>query len=186
MSGLYGSIGNCDANVEIVKAFAEKAKELHPNMVLFTGDNIAHSVWKVTQKEVIDATKVAIDAIAKEVGPDVPIYPSIGNHEKAPVDEFYGEEKELLGGLAEIIKPYLTKEAYDTFSKYGYFSMLHKNTNIRIVSLNCILCDSFNWNLIFDASQAKKMYDWFEGVLRNAEMNNEIVYLIDHISIGNS
>ena len=186
LAGLYGSIGSCDANVEIVKAFAEKAKELEPDMILFTGDNIAHSVWKVTQQEVIEATKVAIDAIVKEVGPNVPIYPAIGNHEKAPVDEFYGEEKELLNGLAEIFKPYLTEEAYDTFSKYGYYTMLYKDTNIRIVSLNCILCDSFNWNLIFDASQAKKMYDWFEGVLRQAEMNNEIVYLLDHISLGNS
>lgn len=185
LAGLYGSIGNCDANIEIVKAFAEKTKELNPDFILFTGDNIAHSVWEVTQEEVIKATKMQIDAIVKETG-DIPIYPAIGNHEKAPVDEFYGEEKELLEGLAEIFKPFLTQEAYETFKKYGYYTQLHKNTNLRIVSLNCIMCDSFNWYLINDHSQPKKMYEWLEGVLRAAEMHNEGVYILDHISIGNS
>ena len=181
-AGLYGTTGKCDANVETVKAFAEKAKETNPDYIMFTGDNIAHSVWKVTQDEVITATRVQIEIIQNEFGMDTPIYPAIGNHEKAPVDEFHGEETELLEGLAEIFRPYLTDDAYETFRKYGYYTMLVKN-NLRIISLNCLLCDSFNWNLLYDSEQPRQMFKWLENVLSEAEKNGEIVHIMDHIPL---
>ena len=51
--------------------------------------------------------------------------------------------------------------------------------------MNCLVCDTMNFNLIFDASQAKDMYDWFENELKKAEKNNEVVYLLDHIPLVN-
>ena len=179
-AGLYGTTGKCDANIETVKAFAAKAKETKPDYIMFTGDNIAHSVWLVTQEEVIRATKMQIEAIQEQFGLDTPIYPAIGNHEKAPVDEFHGEETELLQGLADIFKPYLTDEAYETFRKYGYYSMIVKN-NLRIVSINCLLCDSMNFNLLYDYAQTKAMFTWLEKVLSEAEKNGEIVHIMNHI-----
>ena len=181
-AGFYGTTGKCDANIETVKAFAAKAKEINPDYIMFTGDNIAHSVWLVTQEEVINATKMQIEAIQAQFGFDTPIYPAIGNHERAPVDQFHGEERELLYGLAEIFKPYLTDEAYDTFSKYGYYTMLVKNTNnLRIISINCLLCDSMNFNLFYDYKQTKAMFTWLEKVLSESEKNNEIVHIMNHI-----
>ena len=185
LSGKYGAIGNCDCSLEVVDAFSVKAKELEPDFILFTGDNIAHNVWEDTQEDVVYYTRTIIDSIERNFGKDTPIYPAIGNHEKAPVDEYYGPESVLLNGLAEIFKPYLSDEAYVTFKKYGYYSMLHKDTNLRIISLNCLVCDTMNFNLIFDASQAKDMFDWFENELKKAEKNNEIVYLLDHIPLVN-
>ena len=179
-AGLYGTTGKCDANIETVKAFAARAKETNPDYIMFTGDNIAHSVWLVTQEEVIRATKMQIEAIQEQFGLDTPIYPAIGNHEKAPVDEFHGEETELLQGLADIFKPYLTEEAYETFRKYGYYSMIVKN-NLRIVSINCLLCDSMNFNLLYDYTQTKAMFTWLEKVLSDAEKNGEIVHIMNHI-----
>ena len=46
-----------------------------------------------------------IEAIQEQIGMDIPIFPALGNHEKAPVDEFHGEE-ELLHGFADIILIY--------------------------------------------------------------------------------
>ena len=37
---------------------------------------------------------------------------------------------------------------FETFRKYGFYTLLHKNTNLRIISLNCIICDTMNFNLI--------------------------------------
>ena len=181
-AGKYGTIAHCDANIETVKAFAAKAKEVKPDYIMFTGDNIAHSVWVVTQEEVIRATKMQIEAIQEQIGLDIPIYPALGNHEKAPVDEFHGEEAELLHGLADIFKPYLTEEAYDMLRKYGYYSMLVKN-NLRIVSINCLLCDSMNFALLYDYTQTKAMFTWLEKVLSEAEKNGEIVHIMNHIPI---
>ena len=185
LSGLYGSIGKCDANIETVKAFSDKISEIKDlDYIMFTGDNVAHNIWDVTQEEVIKNTKIIIDNIKKKIGNKIPIYPCLGNHEKAPVDEFYGSESLLLNGLGDIFKEYLTKEAEESFRKYGYYTMLHKDTKLRIVSLNCIICDSFNFNLIFDTNAPKLMFDWLENVLSQAEKNNEIVHIMDHIPIG--
>ena len=180
LAGLYGTTGNCDANIKTVEAFASKAKEIEPDYIMFTGDNIAHSVWKVTQEEVIKATRMQIEVIQNEFGLDTPIYPAIGNHEKAPVDEFHGNETDLLQGLADIFKPYLDDEAYESFRKYGYYTQLVKK-NLRIISINCLLCDSFNFFLLYDSSQPRQMFKWLENVLNQAEKNGEIVHIMDHI-----
>ena len=184
-AGFYGTTGKCDSNIETVKAFASKAKELNPDYIMFTGDNIAHIVWTVTLSEILKATKIQIEAIQNEFGLNTPIYPAIGNHENAPCDQFHGEEKELLEGLAEIFRPYLDANAYETFRKYGYYTLLVKN-NLRIVSLNCLLCDSYNFNLLYDSSQPRQMFKWLENVLSEAEKNGEIVHIMDHIPIANS
>ena len=185
LAGKYGYTGNCDANIETVKAFAIKAKELNPDYIMFTGDNLAHETWKVRQEEVIKATKMQIEAIQEVFGLDTPIYPTLGNHEKAPVDEFHGDETELLQNLADIFRPYLDENAYETFRKYGYYTMLVKD-NLRIVSVNCLLCDSFNFNLLYDSSQARLMFKWLENVLSEAEKNGEIVHIMNHIPIANT
>ena len=184
----YGAAGKCDANIEIVKAFAKEAKKIKSKIdfILFTGDFSAHNVWEVSQEEIIDATKITVDEITKELGKDIPIYPAIGNHEKAPPDVFFGSETILLHGLGTIFKRYLTQEAYDTFSQFGYYTMMHKNTNLRIISLNCIICDSMNFNLIGDSFQVVKMFKWLENVLSEAEKNKERVYLLDHIPLRSS
>lgn len=186
LGGKYGAIGKCDGVLEVVREFAIKAKEIKPDFILFTGDNEAHAVWEVEQSQVVETTRAAIDEMVSVLGKDIPIFPTIGNHEKAPVDQFYGKEEVLLHGLADIFKPYLTKDAYETFKEYGYYSMNYKDTNLRLVSLNCIMCDSFNWYLLFDTSQPKKMFDWLEEVLDKAEKKGEIVYIIDHIPMVHS
>ena len=179
----YGQAGKCDANLEELKAFSIEAKRLKPEFILFTGDFSAHNVWEVSQEEIIEATKISVETMVKEIGEEIPIYPAIGNHEKAPPDIFFGTETILLHGLAKVFKKYLTQEAYDSFSQFGYFTMLHKNTNLRLVSLNCLLCDTMNFNLIGDSFQVAKMFKWLENVLSEAEKNNERVYLLDHIPL---
>ena len=182
----YGAAGKCDGNLEVLKSLAKEIKSKNIDFILFTGDFSAHDVWEINQDDIIRITQISVDTIVEEIGSDIPIYPAIGNHEKAPPDVFFGSETVLLHGLSKIFKNYLTQEAYDDFSQYGYFSMLHKNTNLRMVSLNCILCNSMNFNLIGDSLQAAKMFKWLENVLEKAEKNNERIYLLDHISMFSS
>jgi len=182
----YGAAGKCDGNLEVLKSLAKEIKSKNIDFILFTGDFSAHDVWEINQDDIIRITQISVDTIVEEIGSDIPIYPAIGNHEKAPPDVFFGSETVLLHGLSKIFKNYLTQEAYDDFSQYGYFSMLHKNTNLRMVSLNCVLCNSMNFNLIGDSLQVTKMFKWLENVLEKAEKNNERIYLLDHISMFSS
>ena len=182
----YGAAGKCDANIETLRAFSKEAKKIKSDFILFTGDFSAHHVWEVSQEDIIEATEVSVNEIVKEIGNEIPIYPVIGNHEKAPPDIFFGSETILLHGLGRIFRKYLTKEAYDSFSEFGYYTMLHKNTNLRLVSLNCLICNTMNFNLIGDSFQVAKMFKWLENVLNDAEKNNEKVYLLDHIPLRSS
>ena len=182
----YGAAGKCDANLEALRAFSKEARKTKHDFILFTGDFSAHNVWEVSQDDIVEHTQISVDEMVKELGEDIPIYPAIGNHEKAPPDVFFGTETILLHGLGKIFKKYLTQEAYDTFSQFGYYTMLHKNTNLRIISLNCLICDSMNFNLIGDSFQVAKMFNWLENVLNEAEKNNEKVYLLDHIPLRSS
>lgn len=186
VSGKYGFMGKCDGTKEIVKTFAQKVAELKPDFIINNGDNAAHNVWNVSQEEVTNATNYTINELISQVGNDVPIYPCLGNHEISPVDQFEGEEKEFLLNQGEIYKRFLTNEAYETFRHFGYYTQLHKDTNIRIVSLNSLVCDSFNFNLLRTTADSQQMFIWLEKVMREAEANNEAVYLLNHISTGST
>ena len=182
----YGAAGKCDMNLEVLKSLAKELKHKDIDFILFTGDFGAHDVWEIDQDVIIRITQISLDIIEEEIGQDIPIYPAIGNHEKAPPDVFFGSETILLHGLSKIFKRYLTQEAYDDFSQYGYYTMLYKNTNLRLISLNCVLCNSMNFNLIGDSLQVSKMFKWLENVLSEAEKNGERIYLLDHIPMYSS
>jgi len=40
------------------------------------------------------------------------------------------------------------EEAYESFIDKGYYTKKHPNSNLRIISLNCFLCDTNNFYLI--------------------------------------
>ena len=170
----------------MLKSLSKEIKNQKIDFILFTGDFGAHDVWEINQDDVTKITQKSVDIITNEIGEGIPIYPSLGNHEKAPPDIFFGSETILLHGLSKVFKKYLTQEAYDDFSQYGYYTMLYKNTNLRLVSLNCILCNSMNFNLIGDSFQVSKMFNWLEKVLNSAEKKGEKIYLLDHIPLYTS
>ena len=182
----YGSVGKCDGTIEVLKSLAKELKKQKIDFILFTGDFGPHDVWEINQDDIIKTTQISVDLIVKEIGDDIPIFPAIGNHEKAPPDVFFGSETILLHGLSKIFKKYLTQQAYDDFSQYGYYTMLFKDTNLRLISLNCILCNSMNFHLISDSNQVGKMFKWFENVLNEAEKKGEKIYLLDHIPMYSS
>jgi sphingomyelin phosphodiesterase len=104
-----------------------------------------------------------------------------------PNDEynpFDGKDSFLYTRLADIFKTWLSEEAYQTFSQFGYYSQLHLNSNLRIVSTNCLLCDSINFNLMKNPTDPKDELKWLEKTLRQAEIAGEVVYLLRHIPIG--
>ena len=182
----YGAVGKCDGNLEVLKSLAKEIKHKNIDFILFTGDFSAHDVWEINQDDVIRITQISVDILVEEIGQDIPIYPAIGNHEKAPPDVYFGSETVLMHGLSKIFKKYLTQEAYDDFSQYGYYTMLYKDTNLRLVSLNCILCNSMNFHLWGDSLQVAKMFKWLENVLSEAEKKGERIYLLDHIPMYTS
>ena len=86
------------------------------------------------------------DYIIEDLGFDKPIYPSLGNHEAFPCDLLDPTiNKWIFEVVAEIFKDYMTDEAYETFRNYGYYQMLHPNTNMRIIATISSPMDAMNW-----------------------------------------
>ena len=98
----YGAVGKCDGNIEVLKSLAKKIKSQKIDFILFTGDFGAHDVWEINQDDIIRITQISVDLIVNEIGEQIPIFPAIGNHEKAPPDIFMGSETILLHGLSKI------------------------------------------------------------------------------------
>ena len=186
-SGKFGHLGKCDANLNLLDSFIEKAYELNPDFIIWTGDNSPHNSKNATQEENYEATRIVKNKLDAKFKNEIIIYPALGNHEKYPADLYIGDEAELLENYAQIFKDYFYEEkAFESFRKYGYYTEKYKNTNLRIVVLNCLICDTWNFYVIGGRHDAaKKEFIWLEEVLRQAEKNGEYIYLIDHFPINN-
>ena len=183
-SGKYGFCGNCDINDNLINSAFDSISQLNPDFIIWTGDMGPHDLWDSSQENIYNITKYLLNLYDKKLG-KIPLFPILGNHEKFPNDEFtLVEDSTLLQTFADIYKPYLDEEAYQSFSKYGYYSQKYLNTNLRIIGLNCLICDTFNFNLLNDKKLPKQQFDWLENILISAEKNNEFVYILDHIPIN--
>ena len=187
-SGKYGFLGRCDASVELLESFMDKAYELNPDFIIWTGDNSPHNSKNASQNDNYEASIIVKNMLDEKFKNEIPIYPALGNHEKYPSDLYIGDEAELLENYGQIFKDYFYEEqAFETFRKYGYYTEKYKDTNLRIVVLNCLLCDTWNFYIIGGRHEAaKKEFIWLEEVLRQAEKNGEYVYLIDHFPINSN
>ena len=187
-SGKYGFLGRCDASVELLESFMNKAYELNPDFIIWTGDNSPHNSKNASQNDNYEASIIVKNMLDEKFKNEIPIYPALGNHEKYPSDLYIGDEAELLENYGQIFKDYFYEEqAFETFRKYGYYTEKYKDTNLRIVVLNCLLCDTWNFYIIGGRHEAaKKEFIWLEEVLRQAEKNGEYVYLIDHFPINSN
>ena len=185
VAGKFGYAGHCDINENLFKSYVDAAYNLKPDFIVWTGDNAPHDVWEGSQDNVYESTKKLKNMLNEKFNHSVPIYPILGNHEKYPNDAYSTSgEPELLKNMADLYKEYLDDQAYESFKKFGYYSMKHKDTNLRIIGLNCLICDTFNFYLIANQKDAKEEFKWLEKTLREAEKNNEFVYILDHIPIN--
>ena len=189
LSGKYGYEGKCDVPKVLFESFVEDAFKRDVDLIIWTGDNAPHDAWVGTQDEIYNMTEYIISEINKKFNNDslkIPVFFSIGNHEKFPNDEYKDNEEELLANLTELLKIYIhDDEAKKTFKKGGYYSQKLNDTKLRFISLNCLVCDSFNFNLFNSTREhAKDMFRWLEKELQKAEENEEYVYILNHFPLN--
>lgn len=80
----------------------------------------------------------------------------------------------------------MTEEAYETFGRYGYYSMdiTLKNAqipaNTRLLALNTQVCDSLNWHIMAERSDPGGMFAWLEQELAEVEALGGSAIVISH------
>ncbi|KAJ7082370.1 sphingomyelin phosphodiesterase [Mycena belliarum] len=78
--------GHCDSPVTLADSMLREVEKLDPEFSIFTGDVVEGAVWLVDQDEVtMDLAAFNAEMAAKL---SAPVFPSLGNHDSAPVNAF--------------------------------------------------------------------------------------------------
>ena len=85
-SGKFGSYINCDTSLNTLTSFAQAAKDLDVDFIIWTGDNAEHNNYNSSQEEVYYTTQTIKDTIEEAFGKNITVYPVVGNHEVYPND----------------------------------------------------------------------------------------------------
>jgi len=90
------------------------------------------------------------DAINEEFShKGIPVYPVIGNHGCFPPNTYnFGHEAWLNDYLAEIWGQWLPAKSIEQLRETGSYSVMHPNSNLRIVVLNTEACYFLNFYLM--------------------------------------
>ena len=191
-AGFWGDI-RCDIPVRVYESMLDFAKEeIKPDAFIWTGDNSKHNVWQNTQEEIISYVD-KINEIWKQKfdQTDVSMFPIQGNHDTWPVNvqKFNkpGQDAPILH-YAELWKEFFTtEEAYQTFKKWGYYSMPMKLKNgkvlenINVIGLNCQAGNNMNWRLFEALADPAQMLEWFENELVALQKVGGKAVVISHI-----
>lgn len=137
----------------------------------------------------MNITAIFVDLLFNKYNYQGRLFPSLGNHEMNVCDMFPldSTKDDFLQKYSDIISPYVfktDKEKAD-FLNFGFYSSLFKD-NLRIISLNSLLCDTMNFLLIQNPTDPGNQVSWLENELRTAEKNNEKVIIIGHIPLTHS
>ncbi|KAJ7342351.1 Metallo-dependent phosphatase-like protein [Mycena albidolilacea] len=83
-----GPNGNshCDSTITLADTLLEEVDRLNPRFSIFTGDVVEGATWIVDQAEVTTDLKAFDAQMAAKL--TAPIFPSLGNHDSAPVNTF--------------------------------------------------------------------------------------------------
>ncbi|XP_053703199.1 sphingomyelin phosphodiesterase [Synchiropus splendidus] len=187
-AGYWGTYSKCDLPLRTVENLLENVVKNGPwDWVYWTGDVPAHNVWSQTRKQQLDELTVISQLIQKHLGPNVTVYPAVGNHESTPVNSFpppfiHGNRSSawLYDTMAQLWSPWLPEEALKTL-RYGGFYSVEVQRGLRVVSLNMNFCARENFWLMVNSTDPANQLQWLVHVLQSSESKGEKVHIIGHI-----
>ncbi|XP_061595205.1 sphingomyelin phosphodiesterase [Cololabis saira] len=190
-AGYWGTYSKCDLPLRTVENLLENVAKTGPwDWVYWTGDIPAHNVWSQTRQQQLSELVVITRLIHKHLGPNVTVYPAVGNHESTPVNSFpppfvHGNRSTawLYNTMAEEWSPWLPEEALKTL-RYGGFYTVRIQPGLRVVSLNMNFCARENFWLMVNSTDPADQLQWLVQVLQASEDKGEKVHIIGHIPPG--
>jgi len=183
----WGTVSKCDIPLRTFEQFMQFAsKNLKVDMIVWTGDNIAHDIWHQSVEHQTDNTYALTQEIMKYF-PNTTVYPMFGNHESYPADEFDttgNESNWLLERLTGMWKTWLDPESLESFSKFSYYSTVNPIYNVKIIALDTQACDSADFYLIREPTDPMHELEWLRKELYESEAKNQGVIIMGHIPPG--
>ncbi|XP_077403403.1 sphingomyelin phosphodiesterase [Vanacampus margaritifer] len=190
-AGYWGTYSKCDLPLRTVENLLENVARAGPwDWIYWTGDIPAHNVWSQTRKQQLSALTVITRLIQKHLGPNVTVYPAIGNHESTPVNSFpppfvHGNRSSawLYDTMADEWSKWLPELALKSL-RYGGFYAVQIQPGLRLVSLNMNFCARENFWLMVNSTDPANQLQWLVHVLQASEDEGEKVHIIGHIPPG--
>ncbi|CAL8364705.1 unnamed protein product [Lota lota] len=190
-AGHWGTYSKCDLPLRTVENLLEDVARTGPwDWVYWTGDIPAHNIWSQTRKQQLSELTIISRLIQKHLGPNVTVYPAIGNHESTPVNSFpppfvHGNRSAtwLYNTMAEEWAPWLPEQALKTIRYGGFYSVLVQ-PGLRMVSLNMNFCARENFWLMVNSTDPANQLQWLVHILQASEDLGEKVHIIGHIPPG--
>ncbi|KAI7793261.1 sphingomyelin phosphodiesterase [Triplophysa rosa] len=190
-AGHWGTYGKCDVPLRTVENLLQNVAKSGPwDWVYWTGDIPAHNVWSQTRAQQLNELITISRLLRKYLGPNVNVYPAVGNHESTPVNSFpppfvHGNRSShwLYDTMAEEWAPWLPAGALKTI-RHGGFYTAEVQPGLRVVSLNMNFCARENFWLMVNSTDPADQLQWLVHILQESENKGEKVHIIGHIPPG--
>lgn len=189
-AGKWGDYRNCDIPIWTVEdLFKNLSKTSKFDYILWTGDLPNHHIWNQTREEQLEKLNNLTRLFLKYF-PKTPVFPSVGNHESAPVNSFpppFETGNRSISWLYNALflnwMNWLPNSTASDITRGGFYTFLVR-PGFRIVSLNTNYCHTGNLWLFLNTTDPAAELSWLIDVLQNAETNKEKVHIIGHIPTG--
>ncbi|XP_013190364.2 sphingomyelin phosphodiesterase [Amyelois transitella] len=191
-AGYWGDYRSCDTPIWAFDDVIDRIAETHQDidLVYYVGDTIDHGVWETSYELIDDMNRHLIEKMRSSFGENVPVIPTIGNHESQPTNQFapsyvVGEFNTtwLYEALANKWDQYLTAEARATLLKCGEF-YLRPRPGLKVIVINNNVAYRYNWWLVYNPLDAKRHLEWLIEELHESELAGEKVHILAHIPPG--
>jgi sphingomyelin phosphodiesterase len=190
-AGPYGEY-LCNVPPSTTRLFINKAKELNPDIILYSGDSPPHHLWEETLEGQLNSTKW----VAKELSAAFPstrgIYSTLGNHECFPSNMYYPDHNDTAALHQAYIETYkdlskLSGGQETTINTAGYYEILI-SPGLRLLAPNSNFGYTGNWyNLLHTHNDLfKNMVTWMDKTLGDAKAAGEKVIVLSHHPVLNS
>ncbi|CAN7994787.1 unnamed protein product [Ixodes pacificus] len=190
-AGRWGSFQQCDIPARTFESMLRHIRDTQKiDYVIWTGDVVAHDIWNTSREKTLAMIDYTAMSLAEYMGPSVPVYPALGNHEGEPVNSFPLPGMEgnmsaswLYDALADRWSKWLPKHTATTLKRGGFYAT-KAFPGLKIVSLNMNYCNSLNWWLLLDSTDPAEELQWLVEQLQDSESQGEKVHIIGHIPPG--
>lgn len=182
-AGSYGDY-NCDIPYSTVTLAVDFLAGQPLDFIFWTGDTSAHDS-SLTKTQKLDSIKKVTDLLWSKFGNVVPVYPIFGSHDAGLVGQYnFTSNNPLSSAAANMWSKWIGTKAASSLSKYGRYSLIHRNTNLKIIAINTLACDYRNFWLLVNVTDPGENLKFLWDELKSAEQNFQFVYIIGHIPPG--
>ncbi|KAB8075568.1 Metallo-dependent phosphatase-like protein [Aspergillus leporis] len=180
----------CDPPLRLEDSMMDAIAALDPAFSIYTGDVPPHDIWLVNQASVLRS----FNSTYSNLGKLGLVYAALGNHDTAPVNLFPSDKipsshnPQWAYDALSTDWANLLESAPTTSTKHGSYSIIHPNSNLRIISYNSVFYYKYNFYSFEEPMQydPNDQLQWLISELQAAESANQRVWLIAHIPTGNT